>query len=223
MLDKIAASFKIDVICWGISVRQIFILVALLGMVGCVSRQPFTPRIIYKPIGLDKAHIKKTQRFMCQHYGYCHRDVQIKPLMIVLLLTGTETLHQAYQQNVSMQYIVSRSGKVYQTMPSNWMARHTTGLNYLAIGIGNVGEEDDADGLTSAQANADVYLIRMLKKQYPGIEYLVSHNESYCFRELPLWRELKDVRFKPRLDPGATFMSKIRGQVTHLDLRGCGD
>jgi len=54
--------------------------------------------------------------------------------------------------NVSAHFLVDRDGTIYQLMPETRMARHAIGVNHLAIGVENVGDERKWP-LTEAQMN----------------------------------------------------------------------
>lgn len=218
------------------SLFSLTIITTTVALTGCVKdKTPYRPKMVYKPIDLGKLRIKLTQQYRCLHYKLCDPSIAIKPRMIILHKTGTQNWHDAYNTfksasldnkpalkkygalNVSTQFLVARKGRIYQLMPSDLMARHTVGLNYLAIGIQNAGDKN----LTNAQAHADIYLIRMLKKQYPTIKYLIGHNESQCFRDTPLWKERLEDNAGDETGPDSDFMTRIRKQVKKLGLEGC--
>jgi beta-N-acetylhexosaminidase len=121
--------------------------------------------------------------------------------------------------NVSAHFMVDRDGTVYQLMPANWMARHIIGLNNIAIGIENIGGNHDADDLTENQLESDVNLVRLLKQQYPSIQYLIGHFEYGKFRNTPLWQEKDKTYFTEKHDPGQRFMEEVRKRVKALGLR----
>ncbi len=104
-------------------------------------------------------------------------------------------------------------------MPSNWMARHVIGLNNIAIGIENVGGIHKQLELTEAQVNANAVLIRMLVKQYPTIHYLIGHYEYLKFKNSPLWEEKDSAYFTKKIDPGDSFMHRVRAKVVDLKLK----
>jgi N-acetyl-anhydromuramyl-L-alanine amidase AmpD len=107
--------------------------------------------------------------------------------------------------------VVDRDGKIYQLMPTNWMARHTVGLNNIAIGIENVGGySNQAEDLTDAQVAANIQLVKYLKKQYPEITYLIGHFEYGEFRKTKLWEEKDKNYFTHKVDPGKKFMCQVR-------------
>jgi N-acetylmuramoyl-L-alanine amidase len=89
------------------------------------------------------------------------------------------------------------------------MARHTIGLNRLAIGIENVGG-GPAGPLTPEQVVADRWLVRRLVRAHPTIQYLIGHCEYGRFRGTPLWEERDPTYITPKQDPGAVFMDRLR-------------
>ncbi|MDA4805622.1 N-acetylmuramoyl-L-alanine amidase, partial [Enterobacter hormaechei] len=69
---------------------------------------------------------------------------------------------------VSAHYLVDRDGTVYQLLPDTFFARHIIGLNYMAIGVENVGGPDAP--LTEAQGKANAALVKYLCSRHK-IEY----------------------------------------------------
>ena len=195
------------------------------------------PNIVNKPILFNKERIKLTQSYRRQHYGIDTSSIKIIPKMIVLHTTESKNWKAAFNQfyapkiagqpyltrygnlNVSVPYLVARNGTIYHLMPDNWMGRHVIGLNYLAIGIENAGMESGKYKLTTAQVTSDVYLIRMLKKKYPTIQYLIGHYEYGHFRNTPLWKEKVKGYFTVKQDPGEAFMRAVRAKVKNLHLK----
>lgn len=91
------------------------------------------------------------------------------------------------------------------------MARHTIGLNYVSIGIENVGgENNEKEDLTDAQLHANVRLINYLQAKYPTITHLIGHHEYLAFEKNELWME-RDANYKTlKKDPGEKFMQGVR-------------
>ena len=168
-----------------------------------------------------------TRQYRFKHYGINAKSIKIKPRMIVLHWTCTNfqdaydifypavlrnriDINKGGDLNVSAHFLVDRDGKIYQLMPTNWMARHTIGLNNIAIGIENVGGVGDIENLTQAQVDTNIYLIRGLKKQYPDIKYLIGHYEYGKLRNTKLWQEKNSDYFTDKKDPGEKFMRLVR-------------
>lgn len=197
-----------------------------------------SPVVIQKPIQFDQQRVELTQQYRNLHYGIDTRSIVIVPQMIVLHWTATKTLQAAFDLfypplltgrkdikadsllNVSAQFLVDRDGTIYQLMPDNWMARHVIGLNNIAIGIENVGGENNQSNLTEAQVASNVFLIRYLIKQYPTIHYLIGHFEYQEFKNSPLWQEKQPNYITQKFDPGSEFMQKVRERITDLSLKG---
>jgi N-acetyl-anhydromuramyl-L-alanine amidase AmpD len=181
-----------------------------------------------KLIVFDKERIALTKQYRYEHYGIKSESIVIEPQMIVLHWTCSKTLQSAYDTfeyatldsrpdikkngnlNVSSHFLVDRNGKIYQLMPTNWMARHTIGLNNIAIGIENIGGVGDREDLTAAQVAANVQLVRHLKTQYPNIIHLIGHYEYGEFRGTNLWQEKDSNYFTNKTDPGKKFMRAVR-------------
>ena len=216
-------------------VRIAFVLSALICLLSACAPppmppQPFEPTMVYKPVTLGNERIKLTENYLCQYYQVCQGSVEIQPQIIVIHWTGTYTMMDAYNQfqspvdaagqlNASTQFLVTRTGVVYQLMPSAWMARHVMGLDYLAINIDNVGGADDQSNLTIQQVKADAYLVHMLKQEYPSIQYLIGHYEYLCFEKTALWQGFGPGDAQPVPDPGPFFMRVLRARVLDLNLK----
>jgi N-acetylmuramoyl-L-alanine amidase len=209
------------------------LLVALLT--GCAS----SPKIHDRPIPFSASRHEATLVYIDEHYDRQPADISIVPRIIVLHWTAIADLADSFaafepeqlpssrpdlagagQVNVSIQFLVDRDGTIYRLMPETWMARHTIGLNYNAIGVENVGGAASIDDLTEAQIEANVRLVRYLAKKYPSIEYLVGHSEYREFEGHPLWLELDDGYRTEKVDPGDRFMTAIRAAVAPLELKG---
>ena len=167
-------------------------------------------------------------------------DTVIVPRMIVLHYTaggsaeGTKryfdnlhmeksraTLAKGGDVNVSAHFLVDRDGTIFRLVPETRMARHAIGVNHVAIGVENVGDEDRWK-LTDAQVAANVALIRDLAARHP-IELLAGHHEVRSLEGTP-WFVERDPKYRnSKPDPGARFMAAVRAQLTDLDLRSPAD
>ncbi|MDJ0837694.1 MAG: peptidoglycan recognition family protein [Acidobacteriota bacterium] len=127
--------------------------------------------------------------------------------------------------NVGVQFIVDRDGTIYSFYPENIMARHTIGLNHVAIGIENVGNADLGTPagpgklpLTPEQLDANEKLIRYLSGEYVTLRYLIGHHE---YRDLENRRHPAGHLFHEdvpgyrteKVDPGPNFMKKLRERL----------
>lgn len=214
-------------------------LVGLLT-VGCNANPiPQTKefKIIDKPIDFGVNRIEGTKQYIKTHYGLDVKDINIKPRIIVLHWTAIPTMQKSYDflkpetlgnrpdissggnVNVSSHFLVDRDGTIYRLMPDNYMARHTIGLNYSAIGIENVGGQNNKkDDLTDAQVEANVYLVRYLKNKYPQIEILMGHHEYGRMKNTQYWLEKDNNYFTQKNDPSDKFMREVRAKVKDLEL-----
>jgi len=194
------------------------------------------PRIVDKPIEFEQERIRLTQEYMRKHYGVVQNDITIKPQAIVLHYTAIDSfastwnyfnhtriaaergaLQKESELNVSAQFLVDRDGTVYRLMPENWMARHCIGLNHVAIGVENVGDDKDFP-LTDAQVDADSALVRYLAKRFPII-YLLGHQEYRRMEKTPLFYEAVPAYRTEKSDPGEEFMRRVREKVADLQLK----
>lgn len=193
-------------------------------------------KIVDKPIQFDQERIRLTQEYMRKHYGIEHNDITIKPQAIVLHFTAINSFISTWnyfnrtrieaerpellresELNVSAQFLVDRDGTIYRLMPENWMARHCIGLNHVAIGVENVGDEKDFP-LTDAQVDADAALVRYLAAKFP-IVYLLGHHEYRRMEKTSLFYEAIPGYRTGKSDPGEDFMRHVRARLTGLDLK----
>jgi N-acetylmuramoyl-L-alanine amidase len=123
--------------------------------------------------------------------------------------------------NVSAHYLVDRDGTIYRLQPETRFARHCIGLNHIAIGIENVGDESKYP-LTDAQVEADAALVRELAGKFP-ITHLLGHYEVMKFKKHPYFVEREAGYANSKPDPGEAFMQKVRERVVDLELAGLGD
>jgi uncharacterized membrane protein SpoIIM required for sporulation len=192
--------------------------------------------IIERLIPFDARRRQLTLDYIHQHYDSTISTVRIAPRMIVVHWTDTPSVDSTLRLftpddlpasrpdiarggvlNVSAHYLVDRDGTILSLVSDTVMARHTIGLNLIAIGIENVG--GGASGpLTDRQLDADRWLILYLVGRYPAIRYLIGHCEYGRFRHTSLWEERDSTYITPKTDPGAEFMARLRRSVGRPDL-----
>ena len=213
---------------------RFFAILAMAWLqISCVSNQA-TFRIIDKPITWNADREILSLSYLKERHGLEKSTATIDPQMVVvhwtaiptvevtfdvfnpITLGGRADLTGASNLNVSSQFLIDRDGTIFRLLPDTTFARHVIGLNYLAIGIENVGGPDAP--LTKAQLLANEQLIRYLKRKYP-IEYVIGHHEYQNFQTTPLWKE-KDPDYRTvKSDPGDKFMLKLRKNIQDLDLK----
>ncbi len=175
-----------------VSVGTIFATVLLVASCAPNGSDSIPPgselRIQDRPIDFPDERVEGTRSYIAEHYGLDVEDISIIPKIIVLhwtaigefeatfdvfdklsLETSRPSLAKAGNVNVSSHFLVDRDGTIVRLMPETWMARHTIGLNYSAIGVENVGGVDGQEDLTPAQLEANIFLV----------EYLVMSLLSY--------------------------------------------
>lgn len=198
----------------------------------CLIYNLFSIEIINKPIKFEKQRVDLTLKYIKQHYNLEVQDIKIVPKIIVvhhtalddfeksfkrlegeLLLSDRTDISKAGNLNVSAHYLVDTDGTIYLLMDDNKMARHTIGLNYNAIGIENVGGQNDKDNLTQKQLLANTELIKYLKNKYKTIKHVIGHYEYRDFESSKLWLEVdKNYRTK-KSDPSIRFMTQLRNEI----------
>jgi hypothetical protein len=201
------------------------VLLMVLFLTSCAERQ-----IIEMPITFDAERAQLTLDYMSTRYGIVKETPTIDPKMVVVHWTVIPTLEKtfaAFDQsqlpgaragiagasvlNVSSQFLIDIDGTIYRLLPETTMARHVIGLNHCAIGIENVGPGEDGE-LTSAQLDANIWLIKYLKDKYP-IEHVIGHYEYTDFENHELWLEVDDGYRTEKDDPGEKFMTELRAAL----------
>jgi N-acetylmuramoyl-L-alanine amidase len=195
------------------------------------------PKIIDKLIPFDDERVRLTLAYRRLHVDPEATDITIEPKVIVLHYTaggsaegtfnyfsgnhmeaGRAQLAAAGDVNVSSHFLVDRDGTIYRLVPETKMARHCIGLNHVAIGVENVGDEHKWP-LTDAQVEADARLVRYLAGKFP-ITHLVGHSEVARMEGKIYFRE-RDPKYRnSKPDPGARFMKLVRARLTDLALKG---
>jgi N-acetyl-anhydromuramyl-L-alanine amidase AmpD len=195
-----------------------------------------TFRTFNKPIVFDEIRKKLSVEYLKERHGIIQDSATIVPRMIVLHWTAIPTLEQSFDVmnpsllpgarsgiagasslNVAAQFLVDRDGVIFRQLPETAFARHTIGLNYCAIGVENVGGSNAP--LTEEQLEANVALIRYLKKKY-NIEYVIGHHEYKSFIGHALWKEKDPNYLTNKTDPGDEFMTKVRERIKDLGIKG---
>jgi N-acetylmuramoyl-L-alanine amidase len=196
-----------------------------------------SPVIVDWPISWGEQREALTLDYRRRHHSEHAADLTIEPRVIVLHYTGSgsakgtkayfdrllmegdrKQLAAAGKVNVSSHFLVDRDGTIYRLQPETRFARHCIGLNHLAIGIENVGDEDRWP-LTELQIAADAALVRDLAHRFP-ITHLLGHHEVMRFRAHPYYQELDPTYRNTKLDPGARFLAAVRAAVSDLGLAG---
>jgi N-acetylmuramoyl-L-alanine amidase len=193
-------------------------------------------KIIDRPIVYDSVRKVLSLQYLKERHGLIQTEPTLSPKMIVshwtaiptlegsfrafnpVTLRGRKELIEASPLNVSIHFLVDRDGTIYRLMPENLMARHVIGLNWCALGIENVGDGNKFP-LTEAQLQANIYLVKYLKKKYKTIEYLIGHHEYTTFQNTALWKETNPNYRTGKNDPGDEFMGKLRKGVRKLGLK----
>ncbi len=204
----------------------------------CISftacSQKATLRIFDKPITWNAEREQLSLNYLKERHGLTQTTATIKPQMVVvhwtaisnievtfdvfnpITLGGRADLTGASNLNVSSQFLIDRDGTIFRLLPETTFARHVIGLNYLAIGIENIGSDDMP--LTKAQLHANEKLIRYLKRKYP-IDYVIGHHEYQRFQKTELWKETDPNYRTVKSDPGDSFMIRLRKNLTDLNLK----
>ena len=193
--------------------------------------------IVDAPIAWNDERERLTLEYRRAHSDSAATDLTITPRAIVLHYSGIGSaratrdsfdaaridarravLARAGAVNVSAHFLVDRDGTIYRLQPETRFARHCIGLNHLAIGIENVGDDAKVP-LTDAQVIADAALIRDLTARFP-ITHVLGHSEVREFQDHPYFLERDPTYRTIKRDPGAQFMSRVRALIDDLKLAG---
>jgi N-acetylmuramoyl-L-alanine amidase len=144
------------------------------------------------PIPYGAARKREMAAYSLRHYGE-HTYVLSHPKVIVEHYTETATAQEAFNTfapdvpdnefhelpNTCAHFLVEPNGRIDQLVALSLRCRHTTGLNWTAIGIENVGFSDQAILDDPAQIAASLRLTRWLRCRYAiSLKNVIGHNES---------------------------------------------
>lgn len=211
-----------------------FYLLTLFFLQLMISAHSQTFRIFEKPIIFDEEREKLSLEYLEKRHGIKQERATIDPKMVVVHWTAVPTLETTFDVfnpvhlggrpeltsasslNVSAHFLVDRDGTIFRLLPDTTFARHTIGLNYMSIGIENIGGPDAP--LTKAQLKANAALIRYLNKKY-DFDYVIGHHEYYDFQNTPLWKETDPDYLTSKQDPGDKFMKRLRKKLDDLNFK----
>lgn len=214
--------------------RNIFLPLISLFFITAKTASAQDLKVIYSPLNWNKEREMLSVEYLKKRHGIDQQTARIEPKMVVVhwtannsyaetmnafrepTLKGRPELVRSSALNVSSQYIIERDGSIFQLLPDTILARHTIGLNYMAIGIENIGSEKNP--LTKQQLKANANLISFLKEKY-DIEYVIGHHEYGLFRNSDLWKETDAEYFTHKIDPGAKFMKQLRKKLKKYDFK----
>lgn len=213
-----------------LQIRSIFAL--FLVFPWFTNAQTF--RIFEKPIIFNEERETLSLEYLEKRHGIIQETAIIQPKMVVVHWTAINTLESTFdvfnpvylagrpeltaasKLNVSAHFLVDRDGAIFRLLPDTTFGRHTIGLNYMAIGIENIGGPDAP--LTKAQVKANAALIRYLHKKH-NLEYVIGHHEYYVFQGTPLWKETDPNYITQKQDPGDKFMIRLRKKLSDLSFK----
>jgi hypothetical protein len=144
------------------------------------------------PIPYGSVRKREMAAYSLRHYG---EDTYLlsHPKVIIEHYTETGTAQEAFNTfapdvpdsefhelpNTCAHFLVEPSGRIDQLVALSLRCRHTTGLNWTAIGIENVGYSDQAILGDPAQIRASLRLTRWLRCRYAiALKNVIGHNES---------------------------------------------
>ncbi len=117
--------------------------------------------------------------------------------------------------NVSSHFGIARDGETWQFVPLDIVSVHAVGYMHNSISFELVAKR--ARDITGAQIEKLVDMVAWLCQQYPSIEYVFGHDESYKMRDY----FAKEGVYKTnplygawaKGDPGAGVMERVRKRL----------
>jgi N-acetyl-anhydromuramyl-L-alanine amidase AmpD len=204
------------------------LLLALAALSGSHTAVP-RPAITRRFIPLTAARRRDTAAYAKRHYGRATTEVQ--PHAIVEHWTENDSVDatwNTFAPNVAdvelhelpgtcAQFVIARSGRIFQLTPITFLCRHTVGLNWAAIGIEHVGFSDGDVLGNAAQLKASLKLTRWLRCRYDiPVRAVIGHAESLSS---PFHSErVASLRAQTHADMQPAAMRSYRSQ-----LRAAGD
>jgi beta-N-acetylhexosaminidase len=150
------------------------------------------PVIHQWPIPFGAARRAQMAAYSLRHYGEDTYRLT-RPQVIVEHFTETAGAGEAFNTfapdvpdaefhelpNTCAHFLIERDGRIDQLVSLSLRCRHTTGLNWTAIGIENVGLSDQAILEDRAQLDSSLRLTRWLRCRYGiALKNVIGHNES---------------------------------------------
>ena len=175
------------------------------------------PHVVWKPIPFGPQRKAEMAAYAQRHYGI--RSWRLHPKVIVEHFTGSDSFSSAWSTfaantpdpelgelpGTCAHFIVDRDGTIYQLVRLTVMCRHTVGLNYVALGIENVGTSDGEILRDRAQLRSSLALAAWLVGRFHiRIRNVIGHSESLSS---PYHRELY-----------APWAHQTHGDWKHLDM-----
>jgi beta-N-acetylhexosaminidase len=175
------------------------------------------PHIVWKPIPYGPKRKAEMAAYAQKHYGI--HSWRLHPKVIVEHYTASNSFSAAWNTfaadtpdpelgelpGTCAHFIVDRNGRIYQLVRLDVMCRHTVGLNYVAIGIEDVGVSDGEILHDHAQLRASLELTAWLVDRFHiRIRNVIGHSESL---RSPFHREL----YKP-------WAHQTHGDWKHSDM-----
>jgi beta-N-acetylhexosaminidase len=158
------------------------------------------PHVVWKPIPYGPQRKAQMAAYAEKHYGI--HSWRLHPKVIVEHYTGSNSFAAAWNTfaadtpdpelgelpGTCAHFIVDRDGRIYQLVRLDVMCRHTVGLNYVAIGIEDVGTSDSEILHDRAQLRSALALTAWLVGRFRiRVRNVIGHNESLSS---PYHREL---------------------------------
>jgi N-acetylmuramoyl-L-alanine amidase len=185
------------------------------------------PHIIWKPIPFGPKRKAEMAAYAKKHYGI--HSWRLHPKVIVEHYTGSNSFSATWNAfaadvpdpelgelpGTCTHFIVGRSGRIYQLVRLDVMCRHTVGLNYVAIGIEDVGTSDQAILEDHKQLRASLELTAWLVDRFHiRIRNVIGHSESL---RSPFHKELyKPWAHQTHADWKHADMDLYRGKLRAL-------
>jgi hypothetical protein len=186
------------------------------------------PPIHRWPIPYGATRRREMVAYSLRHYG---EDTYVlrNPKVIVEHYTETTTAREVFNTfapdvpdsefhelpNTCAHFLIEPSGRIDELVAPTLRCRHTTGLNWTAIGIENVGLSDRQVLGDRAQLRASLQLTRWLRCRYAiALANVIGHNESLSS---PYHHDLVQAfRHQTHSDFNRADMNRYRAMLSRL-------
>jgi hypothetical protein len=136
------------------------------------------PPITQRRIAFPTTRVTQTAAYSLAHYG--ESDYVLNPQAVVVHHSAGATLNSRWSTynglaadptytetpNLSVHFLVDTEGRVYQLMELNVRARHTEGMNHVALGVEFIGANAAAVLANAPQISSGLRLIRWLQSRF---------------------------------------------------------
>jgi N-acetylmuramoyl-L-alanine amidase len=169
------------------------VLAAVMSAIAfAAAGHPARPPIVWTPIPFGAQRKAEMRAYAQRHYGLNTARLE-NPHVIVEHVTVTSNFSSVFNTfapdtpdvelhelpQVCSHFVIDTDGTIHQLVPLGLMCRHTVGLNWTAIGIEHVGQNDAQVLADGPQMRASLRLTHWLMWRYDiTLPNVIGHAES---------------------------------------------